>query len=262
VERRVVSAFTDLLGRLARMTDEKMEEPWTWPGHDDGDRLLVRDAHCRCLELEQVAVVAAPPPATEAAAAMDLAQASWGDLRGLLAGLDDGLLDAEPGEGDWPLRAILVHILAVEVRYSRQIAYAASRSDDDPVYLRQQYEIPPDQQMGGVDAWIERLEAARTASHDALAGLGPAALERPTVWATHTVDVRFRLHRYAGHLVEHTIHAEKVLRALGQPPSEARQIVRRISAMRGAHERRTPPDRLAALNAQEADLAASATISG
>ena len=55
-----------------------------------------------------------------------------------------------------------------------------------------------------------------------------------------TVDVRFRLHRFGAHLVEHTQQVEKTLRALGQNESDAQAYVRQISIIRGRHERRSP----------------------
>jgi uncharacterized damage-inducible protein DinB len=251
-----VTAFTQLLARLARFSDGDMERPWNWPGHE-AQQMEVRNVHWRCFELEQGALIAAPPPVSEAAAAVDLAQASWGDLRGLLSGLDDDVLDADPGGGSWTLRTVLTHVAIVEARYARQVDHAAHRSEDAPVYLNTDFELSGDEQAGGIAVWIDRLEAARAASDAVVVGLQPAQLERPSKWAGHDIDVRFRLHRFSAHLAEHTIHAEKVLRALGQPPSEARQAVRRISFWRGLHERRTPLERLAALDAEEAALAAS-----
>jgi len=66
--------------------------------------------------------------------------------------------------------------------------------------------------------------------------VSPAAMARPTVWAGHDVDVRFRLHRFAPHVVEHTIQCEKTLSALGWAPAEGRRIVREISALLGLIE--------------------------
>src|SRR5258708_13166906 len=50
VDRRVMSAFTDVLTRLSRKRDEEMESPWTWPGHTEAERLLIPTAHCRSLQ--------------------------------------------------------------------------------------------------------------------------------------------------------------------------------------------------------------------
>ena len=61
-------------------------------------------------------------------------------------------------------------------------------------------------------------------------------MTRPTEWIHYDVDVRFRLHRFAAHLIEHTVQCEKTLAALGWPPTEGRRIVRRLAALLGEIE--------------------------
>ena len=249
-------SFLEVLAALAAYADPAMAEPWTWPGRGDAP-LEVRDAHWRCVEAEQSALVEAPAPATEAEAVLAEAQAAWGDFRGLLAGLPDALLDAPPGGGEWTLRQVFAHTLLTERRYREQTAYAARRSDSDPLRIASPEALEPGEDAGGVAELVARMEAERARSDAELGPLGAGALVRPTQWAGYDVDVHFRLHRFAAHIAEHAIQAEKVLRALGQAPPEARQIVRRLSALRGAHERRTPRDVLERLDADHAALAAS-----
>ena len=50
------------------------------------------------------------------------------------------------------------------------------------------------------------------------------------------VDVRFRLHRFAAHQIEHGIQCEKTLAVLGAPMTEGRRIVRRLTALLGEVE--------------------------
>jgi hypothetical protein len=50
------------------------------------------------------------------------------------------------------------------------------------------------------------------------------------------VDVRFRLHRFAAHIAEHTIQCDKTLAALGWRQTEARRIVRQIWTLVGELE--------------------------
>ena len=248
--------FTEVLAALAVLPDARMAEPWTWPGHAGGP-LEVRDVHWRCVEAEQAALVEAPAPATEAEAILAGAQAAWGDFRGLLAGLPDAVLDADAGDGGWTLRQVVAHTLLTERRYRLQTAYAAQRTDADPLRIASPEALEHGEDVGGVVALLDRMDLERAQSDEELRRLDATALLRPTQWVNYDVDVHFRLHRFAAHIAEHTIHAEKVLRALGQPPAEARQIVRRLSMLRGAHERRTPPDVLARLDADHAALVAS-----
>jgi hypothetical protein len=109
----------------------------------------------------------------------------------------------------------------------------------------------------GVRDWIDILEAERVRTDAFCSGLDGPALSRPTVWAQYEVDVRFRLHRFAGHLAEHTIQAEKALRAIDRAPAEARQIARRLSRLRGRHERRTPAADRETLDSAHSALASS-----
>lgn len=255
-----MSAHLDLLERLAAYSDEEMAQPWQWPGREGG-RLQVRDALWKIYEAEGVALVAAPPPSLEAAALADLAQAAFGSLRGLLAGLPDELLDEDPGGGEWTLRETLAHILSVDRSYTRQIRHAVTRSDADPVYISPPRELPPEDRAGGIAAFLDRLAAARRDFDDLARPLPAAALTRPTRWVQYDVDVRFRLVRTAAHVAEHTIQVGKVLRALDRPPSEAREVARRISALRGEHEFRTPAAELERLDRAHLERAASIRLS-
>ena len=56
------------------------------------------------------------------------------------------------------------------------------------------------------------------------------------MWVRYDVDVRFRLHRFAAHVIEHTIQCEKALAALGWQPTEGRRIARQLAALVGEIE--------------------------
>jgi hypothetical protein len=245
-------AFDEALVRYASLSDQRVSEPWDWPGYD-GASLEVRDALLRSLELELAALAGIGQGAGEARQALALAQATFGDLRGLLCGQPDGLLDIEPGGGEWTLRQVLQHVLWVERRYQHQTAHAASRSDDDPI--RREFEVPVED-AATVDGWLARLAAVREEGRRVLA-IPDQRLGRPSIWTGHAVNVRFRLHRFSGHLAQHTVQCEKVLRRVGRSESEARMLVRRISAARGAHEWISEPAVLSELDRAHGALAES-----
>jgi hypothetical protein len=211
----------------------------------------VIEALYHALEEEQRAVVAAPQPATESAHILSLAQSAFGDLRGLVAGLDDGLLDRTPGEGEWSLRETLAHAIGVERSYRANIEYSISRDAAEPVLMPAARRPPPEpaDTAGDVPHIVARFAARRAETDAALGAVAEAALARPTVWARIEVDVRFRMHRLASHIGEHTYQCEKAIRALGVYGGDARTICRRIGAMRGLHERRTDAARLGMLDA-------------
>jgi hypothetical protein len=129
-------------------------------------------------------------------------------------------------------------MLLVEQRYTLHTLYAVERSDAEPVRLPDARLPPlaPGDDGGAVDARLARLGAERAETNRRLGDVVPAAMTRPTVWAGYDVDVRFRLHRFASHLAEHTVQCEKTLAALGWRPTEGRRIVGRLTAALGEVE--------------------------
>lgn len=226
----------------ALLDDAALDATWSWRG----GTLQLRDALYRSLGDELDALVAArarwerDPATTDAERILALADRAMGGLRGLLVGQDDALLDRVPAPGEWTLRETLRHMLDVERRYATNTSHAVHRRDDERVSLS--LDDPgmgpsdPAETSGGFERVVERLVAARDRS-DALLGATPnAALERPSRWSQVDVTVRFRLHRFGEHIVEHTIQCEKTLEALGVRASEARRIVRRIWSARAELE--------------------------
>ena len=244
---------------MAPLTDEEMGRAWLWRG--EGEDLEVRDIYHRTLEAEmaQLAAIEAGGGWNEPVEAMAQAQRAAGTVLGLLVGQPDDVLDFAPAPEDWPLRKVVRHMVQTEMSFCANTRWAAERTDDQPLALPQELR-PTDREApgdGGVADLMGRLLAARAATDAALSGLSDDDLEKPSLWAGYSVDVRFRLHRFASHLTEHGIHAEKVLRAAGREPAEARQMVRAVWAARGAHERRCPEEVLARLDAEHAARLAS-----
>ncbi|HEX6350423.1 MAG TPA: DinB family protein [Candidatus Dormibacteraeota bacterium] len=250
-----MSAFAQLLGRLAAYSDAEMAQPWEWPGRK-GAQLQVRDCHWRIVETEQAFLATVPAAEREAAAVMELAQIAFGDLRGLLAGQTDDALDAKPGE-EWSLREVLGHVLMTERRYAWQVRYAVNRDATQPTHAQPPVTVSTAETDSGVRDWIDMLEAERARSDSYCSTLDAPALARPSVWMEYEIDVRFRLHRFAAHLAEHTIQAEKTLRGIDRTPAEARQLVRVLSRLRGRHERRSSVGDLEHLDTAHMALAAS-----
>ncbi|MDQ6636804.1 MAG: DinB family protein [Candidatus Dormibacteraeota bacterium] len=246
--------FVTALLQLAQVSAERCEAPWTWR-EQEGEELRGRDALLLSHEAELAAEVQLRGQAQRL---ITEGQRAFGELRGLLAGVPDQLLDAQPGGQEWTLRQALAHLLLVERRYRAQTAYALERGDDQPLYQKLESQVSEAEQQGGVLAWIERLAAERRETAAAITG-AETLLHRPTVWVGFDVDVRFRLARFAGHLAEHTIQLEKTLAAVGWQPSEAQRLVRRISAARAGHELWSQPEVLAALDALHLRRAAELT---
>jgi len=202
-----------------------------------------RDALYDLLRREQAIV--APGPSSdrsEVARIVDLAQAAYGDVVGVLVGRHNDLLDTAR-DGDWSLRDVLRHAMAVELRYAAQIEYSATRSDADPVQIPQgllpcDRLSPPDPKFvgsrgGGMLELLHLLGNARGDSDTRLAKVPDSTLTRPSLWGTQLLDVRMRLHQIAVHLTETAIQVEKIVGGGG----ELRAIIRRCCITRGMHER-------------------------
>ena len=192
-----------------------------------------------------MAVTALAPDSDEASRILMLAQVAFGRLRGLLAGMDDGLLDRAPAEGEWSVRRTMVHAIEVERSYRANTQHALVRGDDEPLKLTADRRPKPDpaDTAGGVLDILAAFAARRAETDAALAGLDADQMVRPSQWGpyevSHQVDVRFRLQRFASHIVEHTVQCEKAIASLGVTLNDPRAVVRSIGAMRGAHERRS-----------------------
>jgi hypothetical protein len=227
--------FDSALERAAALDEEALA--WRWLYRDQP--MDVRYALYRTLEDAQEAhVLVAARDHPESRRILSLAQRAFGDVRALLLGLANELLDRPPREGEWSVRETLRHMLLVERRYALQTLYAVERGDADPVRIPDE-RLPTSAQIdvsGGIRDILGRIGAARTETGRWLGDLPPAAMTRPTAWMHYAVDVRFRLHRFAAHLVEHTIQCEKTLAALGRQPTEGRRIARRLAALVGEIE--------------------------
>lgn len=254
-----------MLARLARLTD--LDAPWQWLPTARAD---VRYALYGALEEEQRAATTAPVAEAESARILELAQIAFGRLRGVLAGIDDGLLDREDREsaaGEWSVRRTLAHTIGVERSYRANTEFALARGDGDPLSLPSDPEVPvrtatgeyrrprpdPADTAGGVLDIVAAFARQRAETDASLSALTEVQLRRPSQWGAvddpAVIDVRFRLHRFASHIVEHTVQCEKAIESFGITLNDARAIVRAIGAARGAHERRSPRSVLDALDA-------------
>ena len=224
--------FDAALARCGALDEDVLAGPWQFSGRT----MDVRYALYRTLEEAQdIFVRVSAGEHAESRRILALAQRAFGDLRGLLAGLPDALLDKAPREGEWPIREVLGHMFSVERRYALQTRYAVDRADTDPMRLADNQMPPtaPASMPGDISSVLARLGEARAETHRLLADLPPAAMTRLTVWVGLDVDVRYRLHRFAAHVIEHTIQCEKALLAFGWRPTEGRSIARRLAAVIG-----------------------------
>jgi hypothetical protein len=241
-------SFDIAMAEFAALDTADLVRPWTWRDK----KTDVRYALYRTLEEAQEAVTRASAGAhPESRRILALAQRVFGDLRGLVVGVPAQVLERQPAAGEWSVMHVLRHVQVVEERYMLQTAYAVDRSDADPIRI-------PDGGMPKIDALdtsgdgaavLSRIAAAREATNRRLGDVPPAAMTRPTIWAQWELDVRFRLHRFASHIAEHTVQCEKTLAALAWPETEGRRVVRQIWSLVGELEGLGAAKELAALAA-------------
>jgi hypothetical protein len=233
------------LAAVARLDNEAL-------GRDE--RGTRRDVLYGLLRREQaIAASGESSSRSEVSRILDFAQAAYGDVVGVLVGRDDNLLDTAR-DGEWSLRNVLRHAMAVELRYAAQVWYSATRAESDPV------EIPPSllpcdrlsppapafaaSRDGGVLELLELLGKDRASSDTRLAKVPDSVLIRASMWGSRLVDVRMRLHQIAVHLTETAIQIEKIVGCGG----ELRAIIRRCCVTRGIHERWSPAEERAVLD--------------
>jgi hypothetical protein len=239
------------LARIARRVDADLQRDVTVGSERSTLQFFLYDL----LRREQALGAGAQPPRPETARILDFARAAYGDLAAALIGRDDAVLESAR-DGEWTLRDILRHAIAVEIRYAAQVLWSAGRRDDEPVAIPASRLpcdrlSPPEDEFGGsrtagIMPILELLGAARDRTDAQLASLAEDSLVRPALWGTYPMDVRRRLHQIAVHLTETTIQIEKALSA--ESDLEARRILRRCAMVRGLHERWSDADTRSALD--------------
>jgi hypothetical protein len=227
--------FDAALVGFASLDEAALGRPWSFRDKP----MDVRYALYRTLEdAQEVLVDLAAAPNPESRRILALAQQAFGDLRGLILGLPDDLLEQAPRDGEWSVGEVLRHVLSVERRYAIQTLWAVERGEADPIRIPAD-RLPPTTPAaisGGAGELLARIGEARAETNRSLGSLAAAAMTRRAQWVHYDIDVRFRLHRFGAHIAEHTVQCEKTLAALGTPLTEGRRIVRRLTALLGEIE--------------------------
>jgi hypothetical protein len=241
--QRLAESRSRLVAAMAGLPDPALTRPWRWRDRDDE----VRYALLRAADDDQEALVAVHEVLAdrawrqpEPARLLALAEISRGALLGALVGVTDAQLDPAPARDEWPLREVLAHIVLTERRYYQRTAWhvEAARAGHGATGEPPTGIVEPMSEVGlyargGVTDFEERLATAREEALAVLADVQPVDLNAPAGWAGYTVDVRFRLHRFAAHEREHTGQVQATLRAIGFVPSEAQRVLATAQVTRG-----------------------------
>jgi DinB superfamily len=223
--------------RLLSVQDDRLEEPWPWPG--SSSEVDVRYGFFRLFELMELArgsvvaslasngVVSAPGARRGAASTV----ARW-SLHGLLLPLGDAALDRDPGNGEWPIRETMGHVINTQRFYSRFTAWWLTQAPAPAAAVPDALgnDVPERlvEAAGSMDDVRAKLDTLLDLSMACLGGLDEAQLAVPARWSGGEVMVGFRVGRWASHLREHTIQVEKTLVMLDRPIPEVERLIRMV----------------------------------
>ena len=225
------------------LSEKDLERKWIWKDHDEEG---VRFAFFVTLqELRDLAVRLASTQAGQTAAQHILGQyhAAYMDLQAAILGLSNEDAERAPAKGEWPVQKVYAHILSTDISFTITVRYAleghrAGRwnpeqvSDQDADRLAG---IPDDEYLALIKDPLTGMVAYHRDFHNNVIAefstVTDEELDLPsTFWEETRFPIRHRLHRYEAHFAQHTVQVDKTLAAIGQPPSEAKRLLRKIYA--------------------------------
>ena len=250
--RALAAATADYLA----IAEAALERPWPWGGRTSPDGVrygIYRAAETVEAAAAEVEAALAGAPARPAGG-LRIAPATvarWA-LQGRLAGLPDSILDRVPKDGEWTARQTLAHTVDGQRSYGWFTRWwlAQSPGSDRPSRPTAEAEAQSTLELPGEDAEGAGTVADIRARLDAVldewglrfATLDSRAVGLPASWAGVTVDIGFRLGRWASHIAEHTVQLDKTLDWLAYRPTEPERIVRELHVTWGRLESRLFPD--------------------
>jgi uncharacterized damage-inducible protein DinB len=232
----VTQAVEALVGATVELTDADMDRPWVWCEYDEeGLRfaLLMAQHELRDLAVRLAAMRPAPP--SQAQRILGQYHHAYRDLTGALVGLRDEDLDRVPREGEWPVRDVLAHMLGAEHGFLGVIQYAlAPDRPRDPEEAGERWSSwreehgyrGPEKQGGGIADVRNALFEIHRRVLTELGGLPDAALEREATFWDGDKPIRFRMHRFEAHMIQHTVQVDKTREWIGRGPTEAQRLIR------------------------------------
>ena len=232
----VTEAVEAMVRATVDLPDAEMGRPWVWREYEEeGLRFALLMAQHELRDLAVRLAAMRPVPPSQAQRILGQYHHAYRDLTGALAGLLDEDLDRVPREGEWPLRDVLEHVRGAEYGFLGVIRYelAPDRPRDRKEAearvssWRDEHGYRAPKMLDGGVAEIRNalFEIHRRVLRE-LGGLSDAALERDATFWDGEKPIRFRLHRFEAHMIQHTVQVDKTLQWLGLTPTEARRLVR------------------------------------
>jgi uncharacterized damage-inducible protein DinB len=232
----VTAAVEALVRATVDLSDEDMGRPWVWREYDEeGLRfaLLVSQHELRDLAVRLAALRAQPP--TQAQRILGQYHHAYRDLTGALAGLRDDDLDRAPAPEEWSLREVIEHMVGADHGFLGVIQYSRAperprdekaASDQWPAWRAAHGYRGPERLEGGIAEVRNTLFQIHRRILSELGDLTDAEIEDFADFWDGAKPIRFRLHRFEAHYVQHTVQVDKTLEAIGRGPTEARRLAR------------------------------------
>ena len=242
-DKRLTQAVETFTALMHPLSEEELELTWIWKDHDEeGVRfaLFVTLQELRSLAVTLSTLRSRPTPAQHI---LSQYHTAYLDLQAAILGISDSDAEKAPAEGEWPVQKTYAHILSTELNFTITIRYALEQhragtwtpariSDPDADRLAgirdEEYLALIQQPLSKMAAYHRNLHQAIIAEFSTITD---KELELPsTFWEETRFLIRHRLHRYEAHFVQHTVQIDKTLDAIGQAPSEAKRLLRRVFA--------------------------------
>ena len=232
----VTQAVEALVRATVDLSDAEMGRPWVWREYDEeGLRFALLMAQHELRDLAVRLAAMRPAPSSQAQRILGQYHHAYRDLTGALAGVRDEDLDRVPREREWALREVIAHMLGAEYGFLGTVQYARDpdRPADEeeagdrwPTWRKEHGYAAPGSLPGGIaDVRNAMFEIHRRVLTE-LGALRDDELEKLAGFWDGLKPIRFRMHRFEAHMIQHTIQVDKTLEWIGRSPTEARRLVR------------------------------------
>jgi len=236
-------AVMELAEIMLPLSEQDLERNWIWKDHDEEG---IRFAFFVTLqELRHLAVTlrSLRPPLTRAQHILSQYHTAYVDLQAAILGLSNEIAERAPADGEWSVRQAYAHILSTEINFTITVRYALEGhragtwtkepvSDQDADRLAG---IRDEDYLALTNGPLEGMREYHRELHvdilERFSHIADEELDLPsTFWEETRFPIQHRLHRYEAHFTQHTVQIDKTLVAIGQAPTEAKRLLRKIFA--------------------------------
>ena len=246
------AAIDDFDRRLRAIDDSALDAPWAWEAYDEegvrfGILRTTEQVADAAVEIAAARDEAGSPP-TRAARLIGRYLVAWRELWSV-ADRADAAIDTPPSEGEWPLRAILDHLVEADIGFLATVrngleqrragvgSPARIASDDAWLALGEVDEVVWRAAFEGSLAEMRAFHAGvRDRVVDRLASMTDAEMDQTSPFWDGERPNRFRLGRFESHLRQHTIQTEKAIGAVLGAPREVERLLRLLARAAGEVE--------------------------